>query len=149
MGRWLGIDHGAKRIGVAAGGTSDAIASPLAVIPAEPLAEAIRKILDLAWQYQVEGIVVGLPLNMDGTEGPQALKAREMAKALAGACKLDVRLWDERLSSFSADKALAGQYTRAKRKARQDAVAAAAFLADFLSHDGPRTAARPESEPAE
>jgi len=143
MGRWLGIDHGAKRIGVAAGDTADGIASPLEVVPAEPSAAAMSRIAEIAADYQAEGIVVGWPLNMDDTEGPQGRLARAMAERLAAATGRDVRLWDERLSSFAADRALAGVLTRKKKKARQDAVAAAAMLQDFLSSGGPDAAPRP------
>jgi len=146
MGRWLGIDHGTKRMGIAAGSTSDGIASPVAVVPAEPIAEAHDRIRQLADDYSVEGVVVGWPLNMDGSQGPQALLARQMARGLAEATALDVRLWDERLSSFAADEALAGTYTRKKKKARQDAVAAAAILSDFLANDGPANAPRPDDD---
>lgn len=144
MGRWLGIDHGSRRIGLAAGNTSDGIASPLDVIPAEPHDEAMRKILALAEEYRITGVVVGWPLNMDDSEGPQGKLARAMAFELAGMCELDVRLWDERLSSFSADQALAGQLTRKKRRSRQDAVAAAAILQDFFACGGPQSAPRPD-----
>ena len=140
MPRWLAIDHGAKRIGLAVGDTSGAIATPLSVLAAEPIAEVIAEIRRLAEQYQVAGIVVGLPLNMDGTEGPQAKAARDVATQLAEAIQLDVRMWDERLSSFEADATLAGKLTRKKKRARQDAVAAAVILQDFLSHDGPQSA---------
>ena len=150
MGRWLGIDHGTRRIGIAAGSTGDGIASPVGVIAAEPAAEAIERIRELVEQYSAEGVVVGWPLNMDDTEGPQGRLARQMASDLALATGLDVRLWDERLSSFAADEALAGSYTRKQKKARQDAVAAAAILADFLAADGPAGAPRPDEidEPA-
>lgn len=144
MGCWLGIDHGTKRIGLAAGTTEEGIASPLTVIPAEPLQEAFAKIRRLAADYRAEGVVVGWPLNMDDTAGPQADLARQMACRLGEATGLDVRLWDERLSSFAADKALAGNYTRRKRKARRDAVAAAAMLTDFLAADGPQRAPHPD-----
>ena len=146
MGRWLGIDHGTKRIGIAAGSTSDGIASPVTVVPAEPLAEAYESIRRLAGDYGVEGVVVGWPLNMDDSEGPQGRLARRMARELAEATGLDVRLWDERLSSFTADEALAGAYTRKKQKARQDAVAAAAILSDFLAGNGPTRARRPDDD---
>lgn len=145
MPRWLGVDHGTKRIGVAVGGTADRIATPLTVLPADPPASAIEEICHLAEQYQAEGIVVGWPLNMDDTVGPQARAAVEMARQLAESTQLDVRLWDERLSSFQADQTLAGKLTRKKKKARQDAVAAAVILEDFLSHDGPETASKPDA----
>ena len=138
----MGIDHGTKRIGAAVGSAGEAIATPLAVIPARPCAEVMEHIQRLAADYAVEGIVVGLPVNMNGTEGMQAGLARKMASDLAKATGLDVRLWDERLSSFAADKALAGTLTRRKRAARQDAVAAAQMLTDFLERCGPEQAPR-------
>ncbi|HOF17562.1 MAG TPA: Holliday junction resolvase RuvX [Phycisphaerae bacterium] len=143
MSRWIGIDHGTKRIGLAAGDTAGGIATPLDVIPAEPLDQAIRKILQRAEEYHATGIVVGWPLNMDDTEGPQGKLVREVAAKIESATGLDVRLWDERLSSFQADQALAGKLTRKKKKARQDAVAAAAILQDFLSCGGPEGAPKP------
>ena len=144
MGCWLGIDHGAVRIGIAVGDTVTAIASPLAMVPAEPPDRAIDEIARLADEYGAEGLVVGWPLNMDDSEGPQGLVARAMACRLAEGTGMDVRMWDERLSSFVADQALAGHLTRKKRKARQDAVAAATFLQDFLSSGGPDAAPRPD-----
>jgi len=147
MGRWLGIDHGTRRIGVAAGSTTDGIAGPLEVIPGEPVAAAVRRIEQLAKDYRVEGVVVGWPLNMDDTEGPQAKLARRAAGELATATGLDVRLWDERLTSFAADEALAGFFTRKGRKARQDAVAAAEMLRHFLIANGPDRAPRPADIP--
>jgi putative Holliday junction resolvase len=143
MSRWLGIDHGTRRIGIAAGSTEDGIAGPLEVIAAAPAELAVRRIQQLALDYRVDGVVVGWPLNMDDTEGPQAKLVRRMASALAEATGLDVRLWDERLTSFEADEALAGLFTRKGRKARQDAVAAAAMLRHFLIADGPDKAPRP------
>ncbi|MHC4981932.1 MAG: Holliday junction resolvase RuvX [Planctomycetota bacterium] len=143
MARWLGIDHGTKRTGVAVGNCDDCIATPLSVIPAEPLEDAIQAILKLADRYDAVGIAVGLPVNMDGSEGPQAKLARRMAAELANKTELDVRLWDERLSSFEADQALAGKLTRKKKKLRQDAVAAATMLGDFLRSGGPENAAKP------
>ena len=70
--------------------------------------------------------------------------ARATAARLAEATGLDVRLWDERLSSFAADESLAGMLTRKKKRARQDAVAATAILQDFLSRGGPDCARRPD-----
>ena len=124
-------------MGLAVGSDEDGIVTPLEVIPAAPLSDAIETIRQVAGNYGVDGIVVGLPLNMDDTVGPQALAARRIAVQVAESTGLDVRLWDERLSSFEADRALAGQMTRGKRRKRQDAVAAAGFLTDFLAGDGP------------
>ncbi len=143
MGRWLGIDYGSRRIGIAAGDSDNRIASPLEVILAEPYHLAVERIRKLAAEYTVAGIVVGWPLNMDDTEGPQGKLVRKIALELAASTGLDVRLWDERLSSFQADQELAGMFTRKKKKQRQDAHAAAAILSDFFASDGPSCAQRP------
>ncbi len=140
--RYLAIDHGTRRIGVAIGSTEDRIAAPVSVVPALPEDAALARLAALTAEYGAGELVVGLPLNMDDTEGPQALAARAFAARLAAATNVPVVLWDERLSSFSADQALAGQYTRKQKKARQDAVAAAAILQDFLlAPDDARNAA--------
>lgn len=143
MSRWLGIDHGRKRVGIAVGSTEEGIASPVTVLPASPEKSLLESIGRLADEYGVDGLVVGWPLNMDDTEGPQGLEARAFAVRLAEATGRDIRLWDERLSSFQADNALAGRLTRKKRKARQDALAASAFLGEFLQQNGPTTAPKP------
>ena len=143
MGRWLCIDHGTKRFGIAAGDARNGIASPLTQIPAQPEDDAIQRIVSLAGEYQAAGIVVGWPLNMDDSEGPQGKLARDMAARLAAVSGLDVRMWDERLSSFTADETLAGIGTRKKRKARQDSVAAAVILQDFFACGGPESAPMP------
>lgn len=142
MARWLGIDHGTRRIGVAVGDTEDGLAMPLKVLPAAPEGPLLEDIAQLARDHQAVGFVVGWPCNDDDSEGPQARLARAFAERLAAATRLDTRLWDERLSSFAADRSLAGHLTRGKRRQRQDAIAAAEFLRDFLASDGPATAER-------
>ncbi len=144
MDRWLGIDHGSKRVGVAVGDASVAIATPVTVLDGANLDHIIRRIVELAEEHGASGAVVGWPLNMDDTEGPQGKIARAFAANLADQTDLDVRLWDERLSSFQADQALAQTFTRKKKKARQDAIAAAVILQDFLSAGGPQGAPRPD-----
>ena len=142
--RWLCIDYGTARIGIAGGDVGTGIASPLEVIPADPPEVAIERIREVAQDYGAQGIVVGWPLNMDDSEGPQGKLSRRIARILAAATGLDVRLWDERLSSFTADQSMAGQYTRKQKKERQDAVAAAAILQDFFNNSGPSAAPRPD-----
>ena len=144
MGRWLGIDHGSRHIGVAVGDTSSGIASPLTVLDAADFNRAADEIVRIAGEYDTSAVVVGWPLNMDDTEGPQGKDARGFAAELAAHTGLDVRLWDERLSSFQADQALAGTFTRKQKKARQDAIAAAVILQDFFSSGGPQGAPRPD-----
>ena len=140
MTRWLAIDHGLKRIGLAVSDPGGSIASPLEIVAAEPVDDVFARVVAVADEYGAEGVVVGWPLNMDDTEGPQGRIARQFAIDLGLATGLDVRMWDERLSSMSADGKLAGHYTRKQKKARQDAVAAATVLQDFLSVGGPESA---------
>jgi putative Holliday junction resolvase len=143
MSRWLGIDHGTRRIGAALGDTDSRFASPLEAFSADDPA-LMRKFLALAERYGAAGVVVGWPLNDDGSEGPQAVLTRQFALELSRATGLDVRLWDETLSSFEADEKLKGLHTRAGKRLRHDAVAAAAFLNDFLAADGPARAPKPD-----
>ncbi len=144
MDRWLGIDHGSKRIGVAVGDTSSEIAAPLKILDGADARKIIENIVRIADEHDASSVVVGWPLNMDDTEGPQGKIARSFATDLLTKTDLDVRLWDERLSSFQADQMLAGTFTRKQKKARQDAIAAAVILQDFLSAGGPQSAPRPD-----
>ena len=146
MDRWLGIDHGSKRVGIAVGDSSIAIAAPVTVLDGERFTDEqiIEQIAEIAAEHAASGAVVGWPLNMDDTEGAQGKIARQFALELAEQTGLDVRMWDERLSSFQADQALAQTFTRKKKKARQDAIAATVILQDFLSAGGPQGAPRPD-----
>jgi putative Holliday junction resolvase len=142
MPRYLGIDHGQRRIGLAISDSIGTLATPLATLPATGDAEVdAENILDLADHEGAEAFVVGLPLNMDGTEGPQAKICRDFAARLeADASGRCVVLWDERLSSFAADLVLdEAQVTKAKRKKHRDQIAAQKILQsylDSLEYDG-------------
>ncbi len=132
MTTWLGVDIGAARVGVAVGDTETGVAAPVKVMSARPIEYVFSAVGDIANEHGAAGVVVGLPLNMDGSEGDQAKRARKFAERLGEVTGLEVRMWDERLSSYEADDALKGKFTRKGRKQRQDAVAAAVFLHDFL-----------------
>ena len=132
--RWLAIDYGKRRIGLAISDPGERIASPAGTLRAagSPVTDA-SNLAAWARQNDVHGIVVGLPLNMDGSIGPQARVSQELAAALRHAAALPVELWDERLTSFQADQTMrAAGLTRAKRKQRRDALAAQAVLQSFL-----------------
>jgi putative holliday junction resolvase len=137
--RYLAIDLGEKRTGLALGDSVTGIVTPLEVIehPAHEHAgparlHALARHIDAA--LGAGELVIGLPLNMDGTEGPAARRARAAAAELARLTGRAVHLHDERLSSAQADWALAGSgLTRGQKKQRRDAVAAAAILRDFLA----------------
>jgi putative Holliday junction resolvase len=135
--RLLGIDLGDSRTGVASGDTASGLASPLLAVsvPASREADLASAIARLADEQEADALVVGLPLNMDGSEGPRARIVRRLAAALAEAAGRPVHLHDERLTSAEADWAMAGSgLTHKQKKARRDALAAAAILRDFLAH---------------
>ena len=151
MGRWIGIDYGTRHIGLATADPGAVIASPTTTLSASGNApEDARRILEWAAQNDASGLVVGLPLNMDGSEGPQARLSREFARQLERLGPWPVRLWDERLSSFQADQVLdAAQVRRSRRKRLRDALAAQFILQSFL--DARRAEQSPGSQdpPAE
>jgi putative Holliday junction resolvase len=157
--RYLAIDLGDKRTGIATGDATTRIASPVAVldIPAaerqgEALLDAIVRTIADFWTPRDPGeLVVGLPINMDGTEGPAAKKARDIARVLSERTKRRVHLFDERLTSAEADWRMAQSgLTHAQKKARRDAIAAAAILEGFLnSLSNPTGDAAPQPPPAD
>ena len=129
--RYLAIDHGNKRTGLAICDADETIASPLAVLRERgTLAEKIAEIIQTE---NVDAIVLGLPLNMDGSEGGQAKLVRKFAETLMARADVPLHFQDERLSSFGAEEKLreAGM-TRKKKAARVDAIAAAEILTAFL-----------------
>jgi 6-phosphogluconolactonase len=129
--RYLAIDHGQKRIGLAVSDAGGSMAFPHSVIEAGP--HLIPQIVRAIGDERIEAIVVGLPLNMDGTEGPSAAAARKFAEAISARVSQPIVFFDERLSSAEADWKLAGAgMSRQKKKKLQDAVAAASFLQTFL-----------------
>ena len=132
--RICGVDYGTKRIGLAIGDPGGSIASPLTTLMVRgQAADHARDVIAAVEEYDVGQWVVGLPLNMDGTEGPQAKTTRAFAGQLGKLSGKQVHLWDERLSSRTADEYLAeAELTRKKRKARRDRVAAQVILQTFL-----------------
>jgi putative Holliday junction resolvase len=134
VGRTCGIDYGTKRVGLAIGDPGGSIASPLATLTVRGVpADQARDVIAAVTEYDVAEWVVGLPLNMDGSEGPQAKATRAFAEQLGRISAKEVRLWDERLSSRTADAYLAeAELTQKKRKARRDRVAAQVILQTFL-----------------
>ena len=137
MSNWIGIDHGTKRIGIAAGSTETGIASPVDAISDEgDISDVMNRIGEYVREYGAEGILVGLPLNMDGSEGQQSKIVREFADRLSEVVQVEVKLWDERLSSYQADLGMADALTKKQRRDRRDAIAASVFLGDFLDSEG-------------
>jgi putative Holliday junction resolvase len=131
--KYLAIDYGSKRTGLAICDSSETIVSPLAVI--EGRKRLFEKIISLVKDENVEAIVLGLPLNMDDSQGPQAKFVQQFAQQLQKHIDIPVHFQDERLSSFAAEEKLAAaELTRGKKKKRLDAVAAAEILWAFLEN---------------
>lgn len=141
MTRYLSIDLGDKRTGIASADSIVRIATPVAVLEVpiaerdgEALLDAIVSIIDQFWTPRDSGeLVVGLPLNMDDTEGPRAKLVREFAARIANRTKRHIHFFDERLSSADADwKMNQSGLTHSQKKARRDAIAAAGILDGFV-----------------
>ena len=131
--RYLAIDLGDKRTGVAVGDDLTGIVSPLDVVNTASEAERLRRLRDLIASEGPGALVVGWPLNMDGSVGPSAQKCKAFADKLGEATRLPVQLHDERLSSAAADEQMAmSGLTHKQKKARRDAMAAANILRGFL-----------------
>ncbi len=134
MSLFLGVDYGTKRIGLAIGDSTTQLATPLPVVAAggSPAKDAAIIVASLA-AYDVSTIVLGLPLNMDETEGPQAKITRTVGTHIERLCAVPLTYFDERLSSRAADDALVTTGLSAqKRKRRRDSIAAQIMLQAFL-----------------
>lgn len=134
MGRWVGVDYGTRRIGIAISDYSATIASPADTISsAGDVSADARQIVRWADRNEAAGVVVGLPLNMDGSDSDQTRLTRALAEALGDQTELAIELWDERLSSYQADEWLRAANVRpAKRKQLRDTLAAQVILQSFL-----------------
>jgi putative Holliday junction resolvase len=144
---WIALDPGSRRIGVAISDDRGIIATPLATLEAGkggvfPWA-ALRALIE---EREVDGIVVGLPCRLDGSYGPEAQAAEELAQQLRDDMELPVELWDERLTSVEAERLLieAG-VRRKKRRGATDRIAAALILQGFLDHRSMTAGAAVES----
>lgn len=133
--RYLAIDLGDKRTGLAVGDDETGIATPLDVVkaPVNPPERLLREIERAIDEHGPSALVIGLPLNMDGSEGPRAKLVREFAATLEARQSLPVHFEDERLSSAAADWSMSQTgMTRGQKKSRRDAIAAAAILKSFF-----------------
>ena len=136
--RYLAIDLGEKRTGLAVGDDETGSAFPLEVVE-RPMSGAnaggalLESIASAAKAQGANAVVVGLPLNMDGSEGTPAKRVRAFASRIGARTGLPVAFQDERLTSAEAEWSLAGTgLTHKQKKERRDALAAAAILRDFL-----------------
>lgn len=136
--RTLAIDLGAKRVGLAISDPSGQFAHPIDVLVVRDPNHALELCAEAAAEHDAEQLLVGLPLNMDGSAGGNAEATRKWAQELQQRTSLPCIMVDERLSSFHAEQQLVEQkkagrkLTRQDKKRRLDALAAAAFLQDYL-----------------
>jgi putative Holliday junction resolvase len=132
-GALIGLDLGTKTIGVASSDPDRRVAAPVETIARQRFGLDARRIIELGAERRAVGIVLGLPINMDGTEGPRAQSTRAFARNLAKLTELPIALWDERLSTAAVERALiAADASRAKRKAVIDQHAATYILQGAL-----------------
>ncbi len=132
--RLIGLDPGAKTIGVALSDVKKLLASPYGSLRRGKLRDNSGEVLAIARKQGAGGLVIGLPLSMDGTVGPAAQAARDWALALSEATALPAALWDERLSTSAVERFLVDEADLSRRRRAQlvDRVAAAYILQSAL-----------------
>jgi len=135
--RLIGLDLGTKTIGLALSDLGRGIASPMETIRRKKFTLDAEHLLNLCTKQQVGGIVIGLPLNMDGSEGPRAQATRAFARNLSQKTDLPITYWDERLSTAAVTRTLLeADSSRARRAEVVDKMAAAFILQGFLDRLG-------------
>ena len=129
----LGLDLGTRTIGVALSDRLLTAATPVETIRRTKFTADAARLLALTARHEAGGLVLGLPRNMDGSEGPRAQSARAFARNLEALTPLPITFWDERLSTVAAERALIAADTSRKRRAEViDAVAASYILQGLL-----------------
>lgn len=138
MARTMGIDYGVKRIGIALSDPLGITAQPLEVIHRKSVKDDIGRIKALVQEYEVATIVVGLPLNMDGTPGILTDNVNAFAEKLRGETGLPVELYDERMTTMQVDRMLTDEadVSRDKRRQVRDKLAASLILESYLQSKG-------------
>ncbi len=135
-GRILGVDPGERWIGLALSDPDRVLAQPLATLDAAGLRSTGVAILEVARQHEAVAIVVGLPVNMDGSEGPAHAKAVQLIEILQQGSEIPICGWDERLTSVQAERVLISSGMRRSKRRKKgvvDQVAAALILESFLA----------------
>ncbi len=131
---FLGIDHGTRRVGIAASDPDAAFAFAVGTHVEGRDGSLLAFVADLVRERGAVGVVVGLPLTADGAEGESALRARRFAERLAASLPVPVELWDERYTSQEADRYLPARAGRPRDRGERDAVAAELILQGWLDH---------------
>jgi putative Holliday junction resolvase len=140
--RLLGLDVGTKTIGLALSDVTRRIATPLETIRRTKFTADAARLLDLAKEHSAGGLVIGLPINLDGSEGPRAQSTRAFVRNLSRVTDLPIAFWDERLSTAAVERALLEADASRKRRAELiDKMAAAYILQGALDRLNFRPAA--------
>lgn len=133
----MGLDLGTKTIGVAVSDSFQTVATPLETVKRRKFTQDAERLLQIIAERSIGAIVLGLPLNMDGTEGPRAQSTRAFARNLEKLSALPIAFWDERLSTVAAERALLEADTSRKRRSEViDHVAASYILQGVLDRLG-------------
>lgn len=135
---YLGIDHGTRRVGIAASDLDAAFAFAVTTHVEGRDGSLLDRVAALVAERGAVGVVVGLPLTADGREGESAQRARRFAERLAAVLPVPVELWDERYTSQEADRYLPAGEGRARDRGLRDAVAAELILQGWLDHRAAR-----------
>ncbi len=131
--RLMGLDVGTKTIGIALSDEAGITAQPVTTLKRSSIKKDLEELLRLAGDRQVRGFVVGMPINMDGTEGPRSKSVQKFAELLKEKTGLPVYTWDERFSTIAVTRVLIeGDLSRKRRKEVVDKMAAAYILQGFL-----------------
>lgn len=131
--RVMGLDLGTKTIGVAVSDEGGLIAQPVSTLKRVSIKKDLEALLKMAEDYAIEGFVVGMPINMDGTEGPRSKAVLKFVELLKERTHLPVSTWDERLSTVAVTRVLIeGDLSRSRRKEVVDKMAASYILQGFL-----------------
>lgn len=132
-GRFLGFDVGEKSIGLALSDANRTIATPFQTIHRTQWKKDAEALLKIIKEYKIVGIIIGLPLNMNGSEGPRCQSIRQFASNILSLIDIPICLWDERLSTMAVTRTLLeADLSRVKRKKVVDKMAAAYILQGFL-----------------
>ncbi len=148
--RFMGLDVGDQRIGIALSDESALIASPRETLERRGNRKDIAFLLEVARREEVSEILVGMPFKLDGSSGPQAEKVGRFIEALRASTEIPIHTWDERFSTVGAERALIeADVSRAKRRGVVDRVAAALILQSYLDARRASPASQTDQESVE
>jgi putative holliday junction resolvase len=134
--RLLGLDVGERTVGLAVSDPGLVVASPVGTLKrGRRFRDTLAELRGVAEERRVGALVVGWPVNMNGTEGPRCQSTRQFAENILAAWDVDIAFWDERLSTAAVERAMiAADLSRARRREKIDQAAAAYILQGFLDH---------------